>query len=99
LDRKLSFCTKDDLVPVSGMSKSMENLSAMFETNHQKFPMNTALWEKANMLLPEGIELTKKRVTRDVIEHVELFETLRDAGALGPPKMWGPTTQSTRYHG
>lgn len=88
--QKLTEDTKLDLVRASGLSKSMENLSAMFEARHQKFPMNTAMWAKGNMLLPEGIELTKKRVVYDVREHIELREKLIDAGLLRPPRMWRP---------
>lgn len=99
LGEKLTCCTKNDLHATSGISKSMENLSAMLEAKHQKFPMNTALWAKANMLLPEGIELAKKRVVHDVQEHVELFETMRDRGLLGPFVLWTPrSTGTVAYH-
>jgi hypothetical protein len=93
LEQKLAQDTKLDFYQASGISKSMENLSAMFEAKHQKFPMNTALWGKSNMLLPEGIELAKKRVSFDVVEHIELRQTMLDLGVLGPAKMWTPTSK------
>lgn len=85
---KLSEDTKLDLVKAQGVSKSMENLSAMFEAKHPKIPMDTAKWAAANMLLPHGIAMTKKRVVGDVIEHLELRETLIDRGLLTPAKVW-----------
>jgi len=90
LGPKMSICTKDDLVALSGISKSMENLSAMFELKHQKLHMTTTDWFYANTLQPDGIERTRNRLLADVTEHIELFETLRDAGALKAPRMWQP---------
>ena len=90
IDKKLSSDTKLDLTKASGMSKSMENLSAMFEAKHQKYSMNTTKWFEANSLLPEGIELAKKRCVEDVKEHIELRERLLEIGALRPPIVWSP---------
>lgn len=82
--------TKLDFAKASGLSKSMENLSAMFEARHQKFPMNTALWAAGNMLLPEGIRVAKERCINDVVEHIELRQTMLDRGLLRPPVEWNP---------
>lgn len=82
--------TKSDLIKAQGLSKSMENLSAMFDTQTQKYGMDTAKWAAANMLLPHGIALAKKRVVTDVIEHIELREELLQRGLLRPPKAWRP---------
>lgn len=100
LGPKLTLCTKDDLVAVSGMSKSMENLSAMFDLRHQKKHMNTADWFEANTLQPEGIARAIDRCTSDVKEHIELFEYERDIEALGAPRLWDPGTTGKRskYH-
>lgn len=88
LDDRLVQDTKLDYVLASGLSKSMENLGAMYELRHPKVPMNTALWARANMLLPAGIEATRRRVVGDVREHVELREEMLRRGVLGPPRPW-----------
>lgn len=98
LGDKLTQDTKLDLVKASGLSKSMENLSAMFEAKHQKFPMNTAMWGRGNMLLPDGIALTKKRVETDVIEHIELREKMLALGLLGPPVVWTAAAGHSRRY-
>jgi len=82
--------TKGDLARGQGVSKSQENLGAMFELKHPKVPMNTTAWEEANALMPEGIEATRKRVLGDVRQHVELRATMMERGYLGPPRPWSP---------
>ncbi len=88
LDEKLAQDTKLDYISASGLSKSMENLGAMYELRHPKIGMNTALWGAGNMLLPHGIVATRKRVVGDVREHVELREEMLRRGTLGPAKLW-----------
>jgi hypothetical protein len=90
IGKKLSSDTKLDLTKASGISKSMENLSAMFEAKNKKYTMDTAKWAAANMLLPEGIELSRTRCARDVKEHIELRAKLLEVGALRPPVEWSP---------
>lgn len=80
--------TKGDLVRGQGISKSQENLGAMYELKHPKVPMNTALWAKGNMLLPEGIEASRRRVIGDVAQHIELRQEMLDRGHLGAPVLW-----------
>lgn len=92
LDQKLSQDTKLDLAKASGLSKSMENLGAMYELKHPKIPMDTAAWAAANMLLPEGIARTRKRVVGDVREHIELRDKMLAHGVLGPPQLWTHTS-------
>jgi len=91
LGPKLAEDTKEDLVKASGLSKSMENLSAMFDARTKKYQMDTAKWAAANMLLPEGIALAKKRCSTDVIEHIELRALLIENNLLNPPKLWSPS--------
>jgi len=90
--------TKNDLVTAQGLSKSQENLGAMFELRHPKVPMNTALWAEANMLLPEGIEATKKRVIGDVRQHVELRAAMLERGVLAAPSPWSAGGGSTEQY-
>lgn len=87
--------TKLDLARGSGLSKSQENLGAMFELEHPKIPMNTHAWLLGNMLLPEGIEATKRRVTGDVRQHEELRATMLERGLLGPVRPWSSGSSGT----
>jgi hypothetical protein len=96
---KLTLDTKLDLNKASGLSKSMENLGAMFELQHPKVSMNTAAWARANMLLPDGIKQAKERCIGDVNEHIEMYELMRKRRLLGPPLLWTPTSSGTGgYH-
>jgi DNA polymerase elongation subunit (family B) len=88
LDDKLTQDTKLDLNRGSGLSKSQENLGAMFELDHPKISMNTSLWAAGNMLLPHGIEAAKKRAIGDVEQHLELRQKMLDLGLLAPPRNW-----------
>jgi len=90
LASKLAQDTKGDLARAHGLSKSQENLGAMFELDHPKIPMNTASWMAGNLLLPHGIEATKKRVLGDVRQHVELRATMLERGLLAPASPWSP---------
>lgn len=85
---KLSCDTKGDLVRSQGLSKSMENLGAVFELNHPKVQMNQATWRAANRLLPRGLALTRKRVVGDVREHIEMLKVMLDRGVLRAPSIW-----------
>lgn len=88
LGPKLAQDTKNDLVAAQGISKSQENLGAMYELEHPKVGMNTALWGLGNMLIPEGIEATIERVTGDVEQHVALRREMLAHGHLGPPRLY-----------
>jgi len=98
LGPKLAQDTKGDYVTAQGISKSMENLGAMYELKHPKVGMNTALWGKANMLLPEGIKATRKRVVGDVREHIELREEMLRRGVLGRGRVWESGAKAENYH-
>lgn len=88
LDAKWSQDTKGDYMTAQGISKSMENLGAMYELKHPKVTMNTAKWGAGNMLLPEGIVLTRERVVGDVKEHIELRAKMLERGTLGPGTLY-----------
>lgn len=90
--------TKGDLARAQGVSKSQENLGAMFELRHPKVPMNTTRWEEANALMPAGIEATRKRVVGDVRQHVELRAKMLERGYLGGASHWSPGDHGQAYH-
>lgn len=98
LGSKLTHDTKLDLVKGQGISKSQENLGAMYELRHPKVPMNTASWMAGNLLLPHGIEATKKRVVGDVRQHVELRAIMLERGHLGAPVAWSSGAGSTEQY-
>lgn len=99
LPDKLAQDTKLDLAKGTGLSKSQENLGAMFELRHPKVPMNTTKWAEANMLMPEGIAATEKRVIGDVRQHIELRQRLLDYGLLRAPRVWTASASGIgNYH-
>lgn len=97
LESKLTQDTKFDLVQGQGLSKSQENLGAMFELAHPKVGMNTSRWADGNMLLPRGIVATRKRVVGDVRQHVEMRATMLDRGLLGPARPWSGSGRAGKY--
>jgi hypothetical protein len=97
LGAKLTHDTKGDMARGQGLSKSQENLGAMFELAHPKVGMNTSRWADGNMLLPEGLEATRKRVIGDVRQHVELRAAMMERGILGPPQPWSAGSRGESY--
>jgi hypothetical protein len=95
LGQKLTLDTKNDLAKVSGISKSQENLGALYELKHPKEPMTTIDWEDAADLTPEGLHQLETRNRRDVEQHVELLGAMLEAGPLGAPTMWLPHGNGT----
>ncbi len=100
LTDKLTQDTKMDLHKMSGVSKSQENLGAMFELEHPKVPMNTHLWAEANVLMQRGIQASITRAKGDVEQHMEMREIMLDRGLLRPPSLWTPRSRggSGAYH-
>lgn len=97
LGPKLAQDTKNDLLAAQGISKSQENLGAMYELEHPKVGMNTALWAKGNMLLPEGITATVNRVMGDVDQHIELRREMLALGHLGAARMYDGHGEAPEY--
>lgn len=98
LAAKLAHDTKTDLVRMSGLSKSQENLAAYFDLQHSKEKMNTHLWEIGNSLVQEGRLETERRVVGDVNQHIEFREELLRRGALQPPSVWSSGARVEHYH-
>lgn len=96
LKPKLSHDTKGDLITMSGLSKSQENLAAKWGAG-KKEGMNTTLWEMANSLVREGRAETKRRVVGDVEQHIVFRQALIDAHALTPPKLWSSGARMEDY--
>ena len=88
LQDKLTQDTKLDLVKRSGISTSMENLSAMLGLRRTKVQMDQSKWRAANRLTTEGLRYVQERVTGDVEEHIELRAELLKRNMLRPPVIW-----------
>lgn len=96
---RLTQDTKLDLLRFSGLSKSQESLGAMLGLKHPKIGMDQAKWREANRLTRAGICLTKRRVSGDVRQHIEMRQELLRRGMLGPPRVWTPRSSGGKnYH-
>lgn len=90
LSEKLTSDTKLDLLRKADISASQQNLAAMIGVHAPKVQMTQADWREANRLTPDGLRHTKRRVTGDVRQHIEMRAKLLELGWLGPPKVWRP---------
>lgn len=82
--------TKCDLADVAGLSLSQENLGALHRLEASKFHMNDHAWREVARLAPGAMDLARRRVVGDVIQHKQLRQSLLDAGALNPARVWQP---------
>lgn len=89
LPRMMTQDTKNDLIGFKGISKSQENLAAMFGLERPKVQMNQVKWREANRLTRAGLTLTEERVVADIYQHEALRQALLDRGLLKQPRPWG----------
>ena len=82
--------TLTDYPKRSGMSRSLENLAAMYELEGEKYNMSQPAWEKANRLSDDGMELARKRVVADVLLQERLRDKLLELTILRPSRVWRP---------
>lgn len=93
---KMTSDTKIDLLKLSGISKSQENLGATLSHFNDsaylanKEHMSQVDWRWANRLTAEGVAETVRRVKGDVKQHKALRLALLDAQVLKGPKVWRP---------
>jgi hypothetical protein len=97
LDQKLASDTKNDLIKMHGVSKSMENLASQLGCESEKFSMTTTDWLRANALEEEGTKKLVARVTSDVVLHIEMRGRMLAKGMLKPPSVWKPTAAVGGY--
>lgn len=90
LSPKLASDTLKELVKRAGWSSSQENLGAMLELLEDKYHMNDTMWRESTRLTPEGVELTRRRVMDDVLQHMRLRKVLVARRLLKPPRVWRP---------
>jgi hypothetical protein len=90
LPPKLVSDTYRDLKRKGGVSGSQESLANMLNVKTSKVGMSQAAWREANRLTPAGIALTRKRVTADVRQHIQVRRELLKRDWLKPPRIWRP---------
>lgn len=88
LQPKLVQDTKIDLIRESDLPVSQENLAIMMGVYRKKVHMTQAAWREANRLTERGLELTEKRVTGDVRQHMVMRKRLLKADLLKTPRIW-----------
>jgi hypothetical protein len=59
-----------------GMSRSQENLLAMYELNREKMTVPLAIWEKAWRGSVKESRIVVERCETDVLGHIELYKKL-----------------------
>lgn len=90
LPSRLVHDTYHHLRKRSRVSASQESLAEMLGIKAPKVGMSQVEWRRANRLLPEGIEHTRRRAAGDVAQHIQLRKRLLELGWLGPPRSWQP---------
>lgn len=90
LSPKMTSDTKLDLVGYRDLPKTQEFLGEMLGVKSPKVHMTQTDWREANRLTPKGIANTKRRVTGDVKQHMEIRKELIARGMLRQPKLWRP---------
>jgi len=71
-----------------GVSGSQESLAHMLNVKSLKVGMSQGAWREANRLTDKGIALTRKRVTADVRQHIQLRRELLKRDWLRAPRVW-----------
>jgi DNA polymerase III epsilon subunit-like protein len=93
LPRLMTNDTKIDRLKGLGISESLENLSARYDLETEKFGMKEPWWEEFNCWqTPESRQTVLTRVKTDVVETEELYLALLEAGRLKSPEAWDPAT-------
>lgn len=86
----LTTDTCRDIPKTGGVSKSLENMAAMYGLKGKKHTMSQPMWEDANRLTSSGTSLAQKRVASDVLLQERLRAKLLALGILKPPRAWSP---------
>jgi len=90
LTPKLTEDTYRDLVKRAKLSVSQASLAGILGLEADKYDMSQPKWREANRLTKAGLVETRKRVTGDVRQHIELRAALHGRGLLKPPRVWTP---------
>lgn len=82
--------TLRDIPKRNGVSASLENLASMYGIEGEKLTMTQPMWERANQLTDDGVELARERVVSDVLLQERLRNKMLDLGILRDPRTWKP---------
>ena len=96
LGPKLTCDTKLDMMRKADIPATQEYLLETLQVRDasgnllQKYHMTQGSWRSANRLTPEGLALTRARVSSDVSDHILLREAMLARHMLKPPTVWDP---------
>ena len=87
-DTKLDMFTKADLPATQEYLLELLDPQCPIGIVIEKFHMTQPKWREANRLSPQGVELTRRRVTSDVHAHSHMRELMLEQGWLTGPRVW-----------
>jgi hypothetical protein len=90
LKAKLTSDTRLDLIKKGDIPATQEYLSELLGLPVSKVAVSQHDWRQANRLTEEGLKITEKRVSGDVLQHILLREELIKRRLIGTPKIWKP---------
>lgn len=96
LQAKLTSDTKLDMFKKADIPATQEFLLETLDPQCplglplEKYHMTQRMWRDANRLTPEGLALTRRRVSTDVHAHIHMREAMLGRGWLRAPKVWSP---------
>jgi len=96
LQAKLTSDTKLDMFKKADIPATQEFLLETLDPQCplglplEKYHMTQRMWRDANRLTPEGLSLTRRRVSTDVHAHIHMREAMLERGWLRAPKVWSP---------
>lgn len=89
-DTKLHMFTKADMPATQEFLLEHLDPQCPLGITLEKYHMTQPMWREANRLTPEGLALTKRRVSTDVHAHSHMREAMLERGWLGRPHVWNP---------
>lgn len=90
LGPKISVDTRLDMIKKGDIPATQEFLCELLGIPLPKIYMSQVAWREGNRLTPKGLELTERRVTGDVYQHMLLRLKMSQLGLLSSPKVWKP---------
>ena len=93
LGPKLTSDTKLDMVRKGDIPGTQEFLIETLGVDTEKYHMTQTKWRDANRLTKQGIEQARKRVSSDVIGHMQMRAEMLRRGLLGAPRVWRPVSR------
>lgn len=89
-DTKLDMFTKADIPATQEFLLETLDPQCPAGMPLEKYHMSQRAWREANRLTPEGLALTRRRVSTDVHAHWHMRDEMLKRGWLKAPKVWRP---------